>query len=67
MGLLVGSYVEGNTLAILIDEKPMMIPCSAIESFFDVEINQAAVIILMTISFSNAAFDVLLQSLFLCF
>lgn len=37
---VIGSYVvEGNTLAILIDEKPMMIPCSAIESFLTSKLN----------------------------
>lgn len=37
---VVGSYsVEGNDLAILIDEKPMMIPCSAIESFLTSKLN----------------------------
>lgn len=37
---VVGSYiVEGNDLAILIDEKPMMIPCSAIESFLNSKLN----------------------------
>ncbi len=37
---VVGSYmVEGNNLAILIDEKPMMIPCSAIESFLTSKLN----------------------------
>ncbi len=35
-----GYTVQENTLEVMIDEKPMLIPCSAIESFLQSQINK---------------------------
>lgn len=35
-----GSYiVNGNNLAVIIDEKPMLIPCSAIQTYLEKQLN----------------------------
>lgn len=34
-----GYTVAGQTLSVLIDEKPMLIPCSAIESYLQKQLN----------------------------